>query len=192
MHCPDTHSVFATAGRKVSDVQFCTREWIFALLIEEMDIGHDDQQDVRRDLAKRMKFVPPDFRAGEFFSGKKIQAKSSKDGNLANGWWLKFLRSTFKQISRRPSDFVDLEDLRAWPSFEGQRCLGMFSDNSHMRTSLERQGLLVATKKGEKYTPQLLQGFWFKLKKKNPKIVAMSAMLLRSYKQQEVFWKHCH
>ena len=41
---------------------------------------------IRRDLAERMKFVLPDLRAGEmFFIGKKIRAKSSKDGLQANG-----------------------------------------------------------------------------------------------------------
>ena len=47
----------------------------------------EDQQreDIRRDLAERMKFVPSDLRAGKCFIGKMIRAKSSKDGNLANG-----------------------------------------------------------------------------------------------------------
>ena len=45
--------------------------------------------------------------------------------------------------------------------------------------SLDRQGLPVAapvdlrTKKRESFSPQLLQGFWSKLKKKNPKTVVM-------------------
>ena len=44
------------------------------------------REDIRRDLAERMKFVPPDLRAGEkCFTGKKIRARSSKDGNLVNG-----------------------------------------------------------------------------------------------------------
>ena len=43
------------------------------------------REDIRRDLAERMKFVPPDLRAAEMcFIGKKIRAKSSKDGNLEN------------------------------------------------------------------------------------------------------------
>ena len=50
-------------------------------------------------------------------------------------------------------------------------------DNSYLSDILDRQGLLVAapidlrTKKAESFSPQLLQGFWFELKKKNPKIV---------------------
>ena len=44
------------------------------------------REDIRRDLAERMKFVPPDLRAREtVFTGKKIQAKSSKDEILENG-----------------------------------------------------------------------------------------------------------
>ena len=39
------------------------------------------RKDIRWDLAERMNFVPPDLRAGEHvFSGKKIRARSSKDG----------------------------------------------------------------------------------------------------------------
>ena len=40
---------------------------------------------------------------------------------------------------------------------------------------LDRQGLLVAapvglgTKRAENFTPQLLQGFWYKLKKRSPR-----------------------
>ena len=44
------------------------------------------REDIRRDLAERMKFVPPDLRAGEnVFIWKKIRVKSSTDGNLAKG-----------------------------------------------------------------------------------------------------------
>ena len=50
----------------------------------------------------------------------------------------------------------------------------MFSDNSCLSAILERQGLLVAApidlrkiKKADIFSPQLLQGFWFELKKKN-------------------------
>ena len=44
------------------------------------------REDFRQDLAERMKFVPPIFEQEKmFFVGKKIRAKSSKDGNLANG-----------------------------------------------------------------------------------------------------------
>ena len=92
---------------------------------------------------------------------------------------------------RRPLDTVDLEELldsleRAgapvlWLSCEGQIDVWeMFSDNSYSSAILDRQGLQVAapiglrTKKAEHFSPQLTQGFWHKLKKKNPKIVVMS------------------
>ena len=56
----------------------------------------------------------------------------------------------------------------------------LFSDNSYLNAILDRQGLLVAvpvdlrTEKAESFSPQLLQGFWSKLKKKTLKIVVMS------------------
>ena len=65
-----------------------------------------------------------------------------------------------------------------WLSFEGQKDVWeLFSDNSYLSAILDRQGLPVAapvdlrTKKTESFSPQLLQGFWSKLKKKNPKTV---------------------
>ena len=49
-------------------------------------LEEQQREDIRRHLAERMKFVLPDLRAGEnVFNGKKIRARSSKDGNLANG-----------------------------------------------------------------------------------------------------------
>ena len=92
---------------------------------------------------------------------------------------------------RRPLDTVDLEELPdsrertgapvLWLSFEGQMDVWeLFSDNSCLSAILDRQGLSVAapvdlgTKKTESFSPQLLKGFWAKLKKKkNPKIVVM-------------------
>ena len=47
----------------------------------------------------------------------------------------------------------------------------LFSDNSYLSAILDRQGVLVAaptdliTKEAESFSPQLLQNFWFKLKK---------------------------
>ena len=61
-----------------------------------------------------------------------------------------------------------------WLSCEGQMNVWeLFSDNSYLSAILDRQGLLVAapvdlrTKKAESFSPQLLQGFWSQLKKKN-------------------------
>ena len=71
---------------------------------------------------------------------------------------------------------LDLEEL---PDFR-KRTGELFSDNSYLSTVLDRQGLQFAapidlrTKKVESFSPQLLQGFWHKLKKKNPKIFVMS------------------
>ena len=64
-----------------------------------------------------------------------------------------------------------------WLSYEGQMDVWEpFSDKSYLSAIFDRQGLLVAapidlgTKKAESFSLQLLQGFWFQLKKKNPKI----------------------
>ena len=44
------------------------------------------REDIRRDLAERMKFVPPDLRAWKMcFNGEKIRARFSKDENQENG-----------------------------------------------------------------------------------------------------------
>ena len=111
---------------------------------------------------------------------------------------------------RRTLDTMDLEELPdsrertsapvLWLSCEGQADVWeICSDNSYLSAILDRQGLLVAapidlrTKKAENFTPQLLQGFWYKLKKKNPKIVAMSSTVAtKSYKQQEVISQQYH
>ena len=68
-----------------------------------------------------------------------------------------------------------------WLSCEGQMDVWeLFSDNSYLSAIHDRQGLLVVvppdlrTKMTESFSPQLLQGFWRKLKKKNPKIAVMS------------------
>ena len=95
-----------------------------------------------------------------------------------------------RQTKKTSVNTVDLEELPdsrertgapvLWLSFEGQMDVWeLFSDNSYMSAILDRQGLSVAapvdlrTKKTESFSPQLLQGFWSKLKKKNPKTVVM-------------------
>ena len=62
-----------------------------------------------------------------------------------------------------------------WLSCEGQIDVWeLFSDNSYLSAILDRQGLVVAatvdirTKETESFSPQLLHGFWSKLKEKNP------------------------
>ena len=108
---------------------------------------------------------------------------------------------------RRPLDTVDLEEppdsrertgapvLRL--SYEGQIDVWeMFRDNLYLSGILDRQGLLVAapthfrTKKAESFSPQLLQGFWSKLKKNNPKIVVMSpTVTAKNSEQKDVIWQ---
>ena len=84
-------------------------------------------------------------------------------------------------------DLADLPDSRErtgasvlWLSCEGQMdVLEKFSDSSYLSAILDRQGLLVAApidlrkKMAESFSPQLLQGLWLKLKRKNPKIVVV-------------------
>ena len=87
-----------------------------------------------------------------------------------------------------------------WLSCEGSiNICELFSDNSYLSAILDRQGLLVAaptdlgTKKAESFSPQLLQNFWLKLKKKNPKIVVMSPTFeTKGFKQREVVWQQYH
>ena len=91
---------------------------------------------------------------------------------------------------RRPVNTVDLEELPdsrertgapvLWLSCDGQMDVWeLFSDNSLLSAILDRQGLPMAapvdlrTKKTESFSPQLLQGFWSKIKKNNPKIDVM-------------------
>ena len=55
-----------------------------------MKTHHEFQQreDIRRDLAERMKFAPPDLRIREtvfYWQEDQIRAKFSKDGSLEDG-----------------------------------------------------------------------------------------------------------
>ena len=111
---------------------------------------------------------------------------------------------------RRPLNTVDLEELRdsrdragapvLWLSCEGPIVVWeLFSDNSYLSAILDKQGLQVAapidmrTKKAESFSPQLIQGFWHKIKKKNPKIVGMSPTVeTKSFKKKEVVWQQYH
>ena len=85
---------------------------------------------------------------------------------------------------RRLLNTVDLEELPdsrertgapvLWLSCERQMDVWeLFSDKSYLSAILDRQGLWVAapvdlrTKKTESFSPQLLHGFWSKLKKKS-------------------------
>ena len=87
-----------------------------------------------------------------------------------------------------------------WLSCEGRVDVWeLFADSSYLSAIIDRQGLSVAapidlrTKKAGSFSPQLLQGFWFKPKKKNPKIVVMSPTVsTKSFKQKEVVWQQYH
>ena len=108
---------------------------------------------------------------------------------------------------RRPLDTVDLEERPescdrtgapvSWLSCEGQTDVWeLFSDNSCLSAILDRQGLMVAaavrqrTKKAESFSPEALQGFWPKMKVKNPKVVVISPTIFSKYtKPMEVIWQ---
>ena len=85
-------------------------------------------------------------------------------------------------------------------SCEGQMNVWeMFSDNSFLNAILDQQGLQVAapidlrTKKAESFSPQLIQGFWQKLKEKNPKIVVMSPTVeTKDVNKEEMVWQQYH
>ena len=130
------------------------------------------REDIRRDLAERMKFVPPDLRAGEHVFYWQEDPSKIQQGRKS-GKWLKLeiiavkgsmavvnTGATIFQANisklRRPMDTVDLEELTEsrertgapvlWLSCEGQIDVWeMFSDNSYLSAILDRQGLLVAT-----------------------------------------------
>ena len=72
----------------------------------------------------------------------------------------------------------------------------LFSDTSYSSAILDRQGLIVAepvdmrTKKAESFSPQAMQGFWSKMKTKNPKVVVMSpTVFTENTNQKEVIWQ---
>ena len=56
----------------------------------------------------------------------------------------------------------------------------MFPDNSYLSAILDRQGVEVA--------PQLIQGFWKKLKKNSPKIVVMSRLSRRKTSKRKKWY----
>ena len=81
-------------------------------------------------------------------------------------------------------------------SCEGQTDVNCFLTIHIWGALLDRQGLQVAApadlrnKKIEHFSPLLLQGFWSKLKIKNPKIVVMSpTVTTQNSKQKEVVWQ---
>ena len=160
------------------------------------------REDIRRDLAVRMKFVPPDLRTREHVLYWQEDPSNTQQGRKS-GTWLKVeilavkgsmvvicTGSSIFQVNasklRRPLDTVDLEELPdsreqtgapvLWLSNKSQTDVWeLFSDNSYLSAVLDRQGLSVTvpvdlgTKNSKRFSPQLLQGFWSKLKKKIPR-----------------------
>ena len=171
------------------------------------------REDIRRDLAEGMKFVPPELRVGEpvFYwqedpgkiqhgreSGKRLKVEIIAVKGLMvdiNTGTSIFQVNASKQ--RRPLDTVDLEEPP--DSCEGTGApdvLELFSDNTYLSAILDRQRLMVAapldlrTKKAESFSPQALQGFWSKMNIKNPKIVEMPPTVFTKYtNQKEVIWQ---
>ena len=134
------------------------------------------REDIRRDLAERMKFVPPDLRAREnvFFlqqdpskihqgqkSGKwlNVEIIAINGANAAIQNWLQYLLG-------------DHQILWIWKNFQTRvsEQEHLFYGNSYWSAILDRQGPPVAaptdlrTKKADNLTPQQLQGFGYKLK----------------------------
>ena len=95
--------------------------------------------------------------------------------------------------SGRTSDSHELSGAPVrWLSCEGQADVWeLFSDNSDWSAILDRQRLLVAapgdlrTKKAESFSPQSLQGFWSKIKRKNPKTVLMSPAVFTKHSNRK-------
>ena len=163
------------------------------------------REDIRRDLAERMKFVPPDLGEGEnvFYwqedpieiqqrwkSGKwlKVEIIAVKGSMAVISTGATIVQVNVSELDLWTADLEELSDSREragapvqWLSCDGQIDVWeMFSNNSYLRAILDRQRLQVAgpmdlgTKKAQIFSPPLLQNSWFKLKKKNPKIVVMS------------------
>ena len=105
---------------------------------------------------------------------------------------------------RRPLDTVDLEELPDSCERTGAPVLFFWWRPNRrlgavlwqfLSAILDRQGLMVATpvdlrKKAESFSPQAWQGFWSRIKIKNPKIVVMSQTVFTKYtNQKEVMWQ---
>ena len=173
------------------------------------------REDIRRDLAERMKFVPPYLRAGEHVFYWQEDPNKIQQGRKS-GKWLKVeiiavkdpmavvstgatIFQANKSKLRRPLDTVDLEELPDSRERVGAPVWEMCSGNSYLSAILDQQELQVAapidlgTKKAESFSPLLLQNFWFNLKKKNPKIVVRSPTVeTKSFKKKELICQQYH
>ena len=129
------------------------------------------REDIRRDLAEIMKFVPPYLRVGEGVFYWQEDPNKIQQGRKSGKWLMVEILAVkgpmvvistgapIFQVNagklRRLLDTVDLEDLPdsrertgapvLWLSCEGQIDVWeLFSDNSYLSAILDRQGLLVA------------------------------------------------
>ena len=164
-------------------------EEIQKLAMKTTHLEVQQREDIRRDLAERMEFNPPDHRVGESVFYWQEDPSKIQQGRKS-GRWLKVeilaVKGPMVVISIGALDtektwtLEELPDSRErtgapvlWLSCEGQIDVWeLSSDISHLSAILNRQGLLVAapvdlrTKKTESFSPLLLQGFWSKLKEK--------------------------
>ena len=143
----------------------------FQKLAVKTHLEVQQREDIRRDLAERMKFVPPDLREGEqvFYwqedpsqiqqgrkSGKRLKVTiiAVKGPMVVISTGASMFQVNTSKL-RRPLDTVDLEELPdsrertgapvLWLSCEGQIDVReLFSDNSYLSAILDRQGLMVA------------------------------------------------
>ena len=140
----------------------------FQKLAMKRHLEVQQREDIRRDLAERMKFVPPDLREGEqvFYwqedpsqiqqgrkSGKRLKVTiiAVKGPMVVISTGASMFQVNASKL-RRPLDTVDLEELPdsrertgapvLWLSCEGQiNVRELFSDTSYLSAILDRQGL---------------------------------------------------
>ena len=187
-------------------------------LAVETHLEVQQREDIRQDLAEGMKFVPIEREQVFYWQEgpRKIQ-QGRKSGKLLKVETVAVM-GTMIVISAgasifpinasklwRPLDTVDVEEppdscertrtLVLWVSCAGKQTSGeLFTDNSYLSAILDWQGHMVAapadlrTKKAEGFSPQALQGFWSKIKMKNPeKVVMFPTVSIKCTNQKEVF-----
>ena len=168
------------------------------------------REDIRRDLAERMKFVPPDLRAGDNVFDWQDDPSKIQQGRKS-GKWLKVkiivVKESMELISVGATIFQANVDhgketfghcgfgrisglacasrstcavALLWRS---NRCLGALLWQLLIERCLWSAKTSSCSsnwpqkKEVESSSPQLLQGFWHKFKKMNPKIVVISPIV---------------
>ena len=145
------------------------------------------REDIRRDLAERMKFVPPNLRAGENVSywqedpSKIQQGRISLQSRAPRPWSAQVRPHTtvghqiWKNFRTRVSDkerqccgsLVMVKNVFGSCSLTTDVCAPSLIGKD-FRSQLQ---LTFRTKKAESFSPQLLKGFWHKLKKRIPRLL---------------------